>query len=376
MKLLQNILSTIDFSSSSEKVIDKSILLAKKFNSNITLFHVFEGKSLSDDVKKLVYDTVNSKLKVISERINGEGVPVKAIIIKEGVPFEEIINEAHHHDYNVIVAGEGDSKNEAKFKLGTTVLKLMRKNHVPLWVVKNESVKGIRKIACPIDFSDASLRALNNAKTLAKRFNAELNIISVYEPIYVSNPWINVDNVKENETSITAQKVKLQDLTQRVNLEDVNFNVKLLKGEPYNEILKYIQKNNIDLLLMGTTGKTALSRLLIGSVTEKVTREVPCSFITTKATDITQGYIESNLQSIESIIQSAKNLYEKQKYEEAIEKYTIGLQQHPDNIPIIKGLIETNKKLGNLQKVDHYTSYAKEVILRIWGKDYLNKFDL
>ncbi|NJM14549.1 MAG: hypothetical protein HC896_03445 [Bacteroidales bacterium] len=45
----------------------------------------------------------------------------------------------------------------------------------------------------------------------------------------------------------------------------------------------------------------------MGSVTEKVTRELPCSFITTKARDITSDYFESNLNAIQSILNLASN---------------------------------------------------------------------
>ncbi|MBN1117957.1 MAG: hypothetical protein JXA77_12165 [Bacteroidales bacterium] len=68
----------------------------------------------------------------------------------------------------------------------------------------------------------------------------------------------------------------------------------------------------------------------MGSVTEKVSREMRCSFITTKAIDITDSYFESNLESVESILNSDKESFTKKNYESAIEKYTIALKQYPD----------------------------------------------
>jgi hypothetical protein len=167
-----------------------------------------------------------------------------------------------------------------------------------------------------------------------------------------------------------------KEFLKNFNLYKTNHKTELLVGEPYLQILKYIKSNKVDLLCMGTTGKTGLSRLLMGSVTEKVTREFPCSFITTKAIDLTKSYFESNLTSIESIIKTAKALYDNHKYKQALEKYMIGLKQHPENIPLIKGLIETNKALGDHKKVEHYKAYAKDVIIRIWGEEYINKFDI
>jgi tetratricopeptide (TPR) repeat protein len=127
---------------------------------------------------------------------------------------------------------------------------------------------------------------------------------------------------------------------------------------------------------MGTTGKTGLSRLLMGSVTEKVIRELPCNFITTKSKDITDNYFDSNLKSIESLINSAKKSLEGKDFERALEKYTIALKQYPDNLPIILGIIETYKAMGNVNKVNSYRDYAREVVKRIWGEKYLTDFEL
>lgn len=375
MKLLQNILTTIDFSKASEKVIDKSILLAKKFSSNITLLFVIPDRTLSDKTKQIVYESVHNKLCEIADKIKADGVSVKEIIIKEGIPFEEIINESHRKEYNVIIAGGGEKQEEDTYKLGTTVVKLMRKNQVPLWVVKNKSIKKIKKIVCPVDFSDASKRALDNAITISTKFNAQLDIITVFTPTYINSPWYKVDKEEENANMRSSHESGFTEFLKNFNLYETNHKTELLVGEPYIQILKYIKSNKVDLLCMGTTGKTGLSRLLMGSVTEKVTREFPCSFITTKAMDLTKSYFESNLTSIESIIKTAKALFDNHKYELALEKYMIGLKQHPENIPLIKGLIETNKALGNNKKVEHYKSYAKDVITRIWGEEYIDKFD-
>jgi tetratricopeptide (TPR) repeat protein len=182
-----------------------------------------------------------------------------------------------------------------------------------------------------------------------------------------------VDNEKENKTLKRKQEKEFNSFLKQFQLDGIKHNIEVRNGEPYLEILKYIKSNNIDLLLMGTTGKTGLSRLLMGSVTEKVTRELPCSFITTKSKDITDSYFESNLKSIESILNSARSSFKEKQYENALEKYTIALKQYPDSIPIILGLIEVNKALGNDGQVSHYQEYAQEVVKRVWGNEFLEK---
>jgi hypothetical protein len=58
---------------------------------------------------------------------------------------------------------------------------------------------------------------------------------------------------------------------------------------------------------MGTTGRSGISKILMGSVTEKVIREVPCSFITVKNEDIVALELESKIQDIENYYSLAQN---------------------------------------------------------------------
>ncbi len=373
MRLLQDILVATDFSESSDRAIQASILLAKRFKSRIVLLHVASEENVSEETKKLIEQSIQNRLHELKEKISKDGAYVSDIIIEKGVAFEKIIQVAQARNVNVIVAGSGSKDHNDNFKLGTTVEKLMRKNQIPLWVVKNEDVKPISKITCPVDFSDASRRALLNAISLAKRFDAELSVLHVFVPVVSTSVRISL-NIEEENTNLRKIKEKEFDrFLNEIDFKSVRFTKDLLMGIPDVEIFRAIKRQNTDLLLMGTTGKTSLSKLLMGSVTEKVTRELPCSFITTKARDITDGYLESNLKGIESILNPARNAFKKGDYELAIEEFTIGLKQYPDNIPILIGLIDSYKALGNNIKVEFYNEYKAEVLDRIWGKDIMDK---
>ncbi len=376
MKLLQNILVTTDFSESSEYVLESSISLAKKFESQITLMHVVSDHHTSSKLDKFIDDSVKSQLDKLASEVEEAGVDLKNSIIEHGVPFEKIIEEVQMNDYNVIMAGSLAKPENESFKLGTTVEKLIRKNPIPIWVVKPEPIKNIEKILCPVDFSDASHRALNNAITLAQSFKAELFIQHIYPPVSLSPMWMEVDFHEEKMNLEASQDAEFREFLEQFDMKDVSYTKVTTEGIDHQEILKLVNENKIDLLLMGTTGKTGLSRILMGSTTTKVTRELPCSFITTKAKDITDDFFESYLKSVESIINSAKQSMHNKEYDKAIEKYSIGLKQYPDNIPILMGLIEAYQATSNKHKVEHYRKYGHEVIERTWGGKYLKKIKL
>ena len=198
VKLLQKILVPVDFNESSNRAVDTAILLAKSFDSQITLLHVLSPGNISKDAEELLESYTKEKLEELAARIRKSGVKRTNFLIRHGISFENIVDVAQHSDFNVIVAGSGNKRNDEPFQLGTTVEKLMRKNQVPLWVVKNSGLLDIKTILCPVDFSDASARALGNAITLAGTFNAKLTVLNVYKPIEILSPRFNIDLAAEN----------------------------------------------------------------------------------------------------------------------------------------------------------------------------------
>jgi universal stress protein E len=106
-----------------------------------------------------------------------------------------------------------------------------------------------------------------------------------------------------------AESEKMFDsFLSKFNLIDLEWEKVIRKGEPAKEILSAISDFNIDLLVMGTTGKYGLGKMVLGSVTEKVIREVPCSFITLKSEDIIDLQLETEIRDLKSHFAVAEQL--------------------------------------------------------------------
>ncbi|NCB07311.1 MAG: tetratricopeptide repeat protein [Bacteroidia bacterium] len=71
----------------------------------------------------------------------------------------------------------------------------------------------------------------------------------------------------------------------------------------------------------------------------------------------------------EYLIIAARKHCDNNEMEKAIEKYTYVLNQHPDNIPALLGLIKCYNKNRKIDKAGYYNNYVKKVISRVWGKD-------
>jgi nucleotide-binding universal stress UspA family protein len=376
MKLLQKILVPVDFGQASMKAFDTAVMLSGYFISEITLLHVIPAEKISEETEKIIMKNIQLEMKKLLDDSVFENVKSVEMLIEKGNPMEQITEVAQNKEMNLIIIGEGNHSDNEHFKLGSTTERMMQKNGIPLMVVKNEPVKPVNKILCPVDFSESSKRALANAIFLSNRLGAQLTILNVFSPVEVFSYWIDVDNKKENQIQLQQQKAEFNDFMKDFHINKDFHVVKIAQGEPEAEILKEINNQGIDLLIMGTTGKTGLSKILLGSVTEKVTREVPCSFIVTNEAEISGEIFESNLKNIESLIVAARNHFDNEETEKAIEKYMHVLNHHPDSVPALVGLMQCYRKTGNQQKANLFRDYARRVIYRVWGTEFNNLQDL
>jgi nucleotide-binding universal stress UspA family protein len=140
------------------------------------------------------------------------------------------------------------------------------------------------KILCATDFSPESRQALRVATRLAKESRADLVIAhawyvppSAYEGEYVFPAPVIQDMVAEEQKSIDAA-------VEEATSAGAPFVAgKLVSGAPWAEIVGLLEHEAFDLCVIGTRGRTGISRFLLGSVAEKVVRHAPCSVLAVHA---------------------------------------------------------------------------------------------
>ena len=135
------------------------------------------------------------------------------------------------------------------------------------------------KILFPTDFSPASEDALRWATALARDSGATLSIVHVEEPPMAYGGGEMYIALDDEETKGQLRRM----LGNVVPLDhNVRFEHKLLVGDPATAIVDAAAQENADLIVMGTHGRTGLSRLLMGSVAEAVVRRAKCPVLTVK----------------------------------------------------------------------------------------------
>jgi nucleotide-binding universal stress UspA family protein len=145
----------------------------------------------------------------------------------------------------------------------------------------------IRKLLVPTDFSDGALQALEYAIDLAREVDAELLVLFVVEPVYSATGGELYSGSMDPSVVLEEQRrignEQLSRLGRRLDKRAIRFLTVLETGTPYRIIAEVAEKSRADLIVMATHGRTGLSHLLVGSVTEKVIRTAPCPVLTLRA---------------------------------------------------------------------------------------------
>lgn len=137
-----------------------------------------------------------------------------------------------------------------------------------------------KKILLPTDGSDNAKRAGKHAIWIADASGADIIVLNVVEQYY---PQISaLPNFRESLYDELRDEGEKAVQTFREDLEisqcegickNIELTTKIREGKPYFEILRSIEEENVDLLVMGASGRHGLDRFVLGSVTERVLRE-------------------------------------------------------------------------------------------------------
>ena len=140
-------------------------------------------------------------------------------------------------------------------------------------------------ILVPIDFSPYADQALDYAIELAQKLQAHLTFLHVIHltPMAMGEVGASglVPYLEEIETD--AQQ-RMQGILDRVNQEGLEGETAIVQGVPFQIIVDMAGNKNVDLIVMGTHGRTGLTHILMGSVAERVVRLAPCPVLVTRGT--------------------------------------------------------------------------------------------
>ncbi|MDP2055311.1 MAG: universal stress protein [Acidobacteriota bacterium] len=135
----------------------------------------------------------------------------------------------------------------------------------------------IRRILCPVDLSEFSASVLAYAAAFAKLFGSELTVLHVSAAAVPPAGSPTLLPVPEARKSIADE---LHLLLAPLSSAGVTLRTQVTEGNAASEIVRHAAEHEVDLVVLGTHGRSGFDRLTLGSVAEKVLRKTPCPVLT------------------------------------------------------------------------------------------------
>jgi nucleotide-binding universal stress UspA family protein len=144
-----------------------------------------------------------------------------------------------------------------------------------------------KRILFPTDFSEGALNALPYAVDFTRNYGAKLFMLHVIYDVATASglyvPHISVDEMYRDMEVNAKKQLENFGVEERRDLKDIEYTV--LRGVPYEEILRFEKEKDIDLIVIGTHGRRGLDRFLFGSTAEKVVRYAHCPVLTVRGAE-------------------------------------------------------------------------------------------
>ena len=210
--------------------------------------------------------------------------------MREGNATKEIVLLAEDLPADLIVLGTHGRSGFERLFLGSVTEKVLRITRAPVMTIPPPVVQPrpapYRTILCPLDFSGASMRALDYALALAQRADARLILLHVIESLLgeAEDADMGDFSVSEYHRFLEEQAVGL--LTSAVPEQARVWRApeeRVTRGRAYREILRVSKDDRVDLIVMGVQGKGELTRRVFGSTTHHVIQEADCPVLTIRS---------------------------------------------------------------------------------------------
>lgn len=400
MKLLNKILFATDFSKASDAALKGVLPIAKAYESEIMLLHAIEHLPDVPQAYSRVNRALQKKLRELQARVQAMGVACPhEPILQIGKPSQMIRAIADRYDVNLIVLGAGNKTAEDRFFLGSTAEKVIRTAAQPVWTDLPGAHDGIiERILCAVDYSESSCFALTNAIYLARKLKAKLTILHVTprELHYphlpeLAYPVTDVGMLTSEQRTLppyiekeveaagaefiemAAEEKREQDrftLNQFVSefdLADVEWEAHLCEGKAADTILAEARHGKAQLLVLGSAGRTGLSRLIMGNTAEKIVRKSPCSLLTVKSTDLLHVRLDPAV-STGARFRQARRLLEAGFLLQAVTELETCVAQDKHFAEAYEVIAQASDRLGDTGKANEMRKRAAEA--RQWNWDH------
>ena len=294
----RKILVATDFSTASDAALDQAVWLARETGTGIVLAHTLP------DLRRLVTtlpvearrDFIygdhhlfeqevrresDAKLRTVIDGLNAPGINITSETLL-GTPYFEITHAVQQEGYDLVLAGTRGLSKWEQFFIGSTARQLVRNCPCSVWIVKDEHRGPPKKILATTDFSDGSLKAVREGLRVAQLAKSEFHLLHVIEELDEELIKRSPHGSPMRKDINAYSRQRLESFIRLLDTDPSRVTMHLSLGAAWKEIPRTTKHLGADLVVIGTLGRTGLSRLLLGNTAEKVLETCDSSLLTVK----------------------------------------------------------------------------------------------
>ncbi|WP_323675954.1 universal stress protein [Halorubellus sp. PRR65] len=203
--------------------------------------------------------------------------------VVQGSPAQTIVDYVDRYEHDLVAMPTHARTGLQRYLLGSVTEKVVRLSPVPVLTARTDEddlAFPYDRLLVAVDGSAASRRASEHALSLAAALDAGVDVLSVVDTGGIG-PDVRAQLVTERARESAQDLVRdvETDATDR-GISDVR--TEIVEGLPADAIASYVDDHAVDAVVMGTTGRTGMDRVLLGSVAEKTVRTAPVPVLTVR----------------------------------------------------------------------------------------------
>jgi nucleotide-binding universal stress UspA family protein len=282
-----------DGSAHATTAAEHALALARAFDATVHVLGVadidraaglFDAGGVDDEF----IDRVEREAEAAVERtasLAASDAHVETAVVR-GDPGEAIVDYLDEQGIDAVVMGTHGRRGLRRFIAGSVTEHVVRVAEVPVFTVRRPDDAGeddepagtagdlptYERVLVPTDGSDTADRAVDHALAVAEAFDGELHALSVVDVSTVasSSDIVPSDRVIESLTERGERAV--ESVADRASERGIEHVTEVVQGFPGSGILGYVREEEMDIVVMGTHGRTGLGRALLGSTAERLIR--------------------------------------------------------------------------------------------------------
>ncbi|MEF8863151.1 MAG: universal stress protein [Haloarculaceae archaeon] len=285
--MFDDILVPTDGSECAQAAVGYAEDLATRYEARVHVLSVADSRRLENAPRA---DRVEQERAETAERtcneLSGSGVSVEQAV-RTDIPHKAILRYATEQDIDLVVMGTHGRTGVERYLLGSVTEKVVRLSDVPVLTVKAEAdgdaTYPYADILVPTDGSGGAAAAIDPAVDIASTYDARVHALSVIDTMSMGVDVRSGAILDALEESARSAVETIEERAANASVHAVETAIQ--HGNPYRAIRSYVEEHDIDLVVMGTHGRSGIERYLLGSVAEKTVRTSPVPVMTVRQSE-------------------------------------------------------------------------------------------